>query len=90
MVAVNSIVWDIDNKQLTCVAFLGLRKAFDSSDHAILLERLCKLGVHDIELSWLGLSLYYASTILRIIGHKLCENNAGIIGCLPYQELNCY
>ena len=51
-VAVNSIVWAIDNKQLTCVAFLDLRKAFDSLDHVILLERLCKLGVHDIELSW--------------------------------------
>ena len=52
MVAVNSIIRAIDSKQLTCVAFLDLRKAFDSLDHVILLERLCKLGVHDIELSW--------------------------------------
>ena len=52
MIAVNSIVQAIDNKQLTCVAFLDLCKSFDSLDHVILLERLCKLGVHNIKLSW--------------------------------------
>ena len=31
--------------------------------------------------SVLGLSLYYAGIILRIIGYKFGKNNAGIIGC---------
>ena len=52
LVAINTIVKAIDNKHLACVVFLDLRKAFDSLDHVILLERLCKLGVCDVELSW--------------------------------------
>ena len=35
LVTVNTIVQAIDNKQLTCVAFLDLHKAFDSLDHVI-------------------------------------------------------
>ena len=52
LVAVNTIVQAIDDKRLTCVAFLDLCKVFDSLDHVILLERLCKLRVYGIELSW--------------------------------------
>ena len=35
-----------------CAAFLDLRKAFDSLDHSILLQRLQKLGVMGVELKW--------------------------------------
>jgi len=31
---------------------LDLRKAFDSLDHTIFLDRLCKLGVYRSELTW--------------------------------------
>ena len=52
LVAVNTIVRAVDDKRLTCAAFLDLHKAFDLLDHVILLERLCKLGVYGIELLW--------------------------------------
>ena len=35
-----------------CATFLDLRKAFDSLDHTILLERLHQLGVSGTELLW--------------------------------------
>ena len=35
-----------------CTVFSDLRKAFDSLDHVILLERLSALGVHGTALSW--------------------------------------
>jgi len=37
LTATDTIVNAIDNKAITCVAFLDLRKAFDSLDHVILL-----------------------------------------------------
>ena len=34
----DTVVQAIDNKNVTCAAFLDLRKAFDSLDHVILLQ----------------------------------------------------
>ena len=48
MVAVDSIVQAIDCKLSVCVAFLDLRKAFDSLDHHMLLQRLNCLGVSEL------------------------------------------
>ena len=36
---------NIDNKQLNLAIFLDLKKAFDTVDHRILLEKLRKYGV---------------------------------------------
>jgi len=49
---VDTIVHALDQSLVVSAAFLDLRKAFDSLDHVILLERLHKLGVCDIELKW--------------------------------------
>ena len=46
------IVSALDSGLAVCAAFLDLRKAFDSLDHSILLERLHQLGVCDVELRW--------------------------------------
>ena len=52
LTAIDTIIHAIDNKAIACVAFLDLRKAFDSLDHVILLQRLNSLGVCDVELAW--------------------------------------
>jgi len=50
--AVDTIVNALDSGKVVCTAFLDPRKAFDSLDHSILLDRLCKLGVCGSELTW--------------------------------------
>ena len=42
----------IDNNLLTCGVFLDFAKAFDTVNHAILLNKLEKYGVRGIPLSW--------------------------------------
>ena len=48
----DTIVNALDHRQIVCAVFLDLRKAFDSLDHVMLLERLSTMGVHGVELSW--------------------------------------
>ena len=50
--AVNTIVNALDHRWVVCAAFLDLRKAFDSLDHVMLLERVSAMGVHGTELFW--------------------------------------
>ena len=52
MYAVDTIVQAVDGGNCVCAAFLDLRKAFDSLDHSILLQRLQKLGVMGVKLKW--------------------------------------
>ena len=44
---------NMDKVRLTGVIFLDIRKAFDSVDHSILLEKVQFYGVADRELMWL-------------------------------------
>ena len=44
---------NMDKGRLTGVVFLDIRKAFDSVDHSILLEKVQFYGVADRELMWL-------------------------------------
>jgi len=46
------IVHTLDHNKVVCSAFLDLRKAFDSLDHGLLLQRLNCMGVHGIEIAW--------------------------------------
>ena len=43
--AVDTVVNTLDRCEVVCAAFLDLRKAFDSLDHVVLLERLSTIGV---------------------------------------------
>ena len=43
---------NIDNGKLTGVVFIDIRKAFDSIDHAILLQKLAYYGVSQLEHTW--------------------------------------
>ena len=50
--AIDKIVNALDQHLIVSAAFLDLRKAFDSSDHVILLQHLECLGVCGIEVKW--------------------------------------
>ena len=50
--AVDTITQALDNGDSVCAAFLDLRKAFDSLDHCLLLQRLFDLGISGVELTW--------------------------------------
>ena len=50
--AVDIISNSIDSGNAVCVAFLYLKKAFDSLDHCILLQRLSEFGVSTAALGW--------------------------------------
>ena len=43
---------NMDNGKLTGVVFIDIRKAFDSIDHAILLQKLAYYGVLQLEHTW--------------------------------------
>jgi len=51
-VAVDIISNSIDSGNAVCIAFLDLKKAFDSLDHYILLQSLSELGVLNAALNW--------------------------------------
>ena len=42
----------MDQGQLTGAVFIDLRKAFDTVDHSVLLDKLSNLGIVDIERGW--------------------------------------
>ena len=52
LVASDTIAQALDSGKSSCIAFLDLRKAFDSLDHVLLLQRLYRLGVCGKEIAW--------------------------------------
>ena len=57
LVASDIIAQALDYGQFSCIAFLDLRKAFDSLDHVLLLRMLYHLGVCGSEIAWFTSSL---------------------------------
>ena len=43
---------NIDNKQLTVVAFVDLRKAFDTVNHELLISNLTNIGCTEESVEW--------------------------------------
>ena len=43
---------NIKIQQLTIAIFMDFRKAFDSIDHEILLQKIAKLGFHENSIKW--------------------------------------
>ena len=49
----NDIFDSINNGKVTLAAFIDLKKAFDTVNHIILLEKLERMGIRDINLKWI-------------------------------------
>ena len=59
---------NIDLRQLTGAVFVDLRKAFDTVDHTILLQKLSTLGVIDHENNWFNDYLSGRSQVVNFNG----------------------
>ena len=52
LLAVDHVATSLDKGSVVCAAFIDLRKAFDSLDHCLLLQRISELGVHSTAVEW--------------------------------------
>ena len=52
MLFMNTLSASLNNNQISIAIFCDLRKAFDTVNHSILLEKLKNLGVRGVELLW--------------------------------------
>ena len=52
LLAVDHIATSLDKGSVVCAAFIDLRKAFDSLDHCLLLQKNSELGVHSTVVEW--------------------------------------
>ncbi len=57
-----------NKKQHTIAIFCDLRKAFDTVDHEILLQKLHKIGVRGVELEWFRSYLFSRKQFVNIEG----------------------
>ena len=49
---IDRVMHDLDNRKIPIAIFLDLSKAFDTIDHAILLDKLKYYGINGLALSW--------------------------------------
>ena len=63
---VNIIQNNMDSKLFTCGIFIGLKKAFDTVDHAILLKKLDHYGIRGIINDWFSSYLLARSQITEV------------------------
>ena len=67
---VNDIAYALDNKQDCVALFIDLSKAFDSVDHALLLNRLAEIGLDRKACKWFKNYLSDRSQAVVADGHK--------------------
>ena len=77
---VDEILFNMNNRLLTGVCQLDIRKGFDSVNHEILLHKLEKYGVLNVSLSWFQSYLSSRSQIVKVNGKisNVCTVNIGV------------
>ena len=63
---VNVIQNNMDEKRFTCGIFLDLKKAFDTVDHLILLQKLNHYGIRRINKDWFASYLLDRSQVTEV------------------------
>ena len=64
----DEIFTNVDKGVPSGVLFLDIRKAFDTDDHIILLQKLCKIGVTVDSVQWFGSYLEGRSQVTKVNG----------------------
>ena len=73
MVIVNlmeKITNSLDNKKTVVNVFIDLKKALDTIDHTILLQKMNHYGIHEIVNQWVSSYLSHRKKYIRIKGAK--------------------
>jgi exonuclease III len=71
----NKLADSLNSKKFSAVIYCDLKKAFDTCDHQILLKKLQKIGVNNIELKWFESYLYNRKQFVQIGDIKSCLLN---------------
>jgi hypothetical protein len=76
----NKISGALENREHSIAIFCDLRKAFDCCDHAILLKKLKKMGVADVELFWFNNYLKNRQQFVSVnnCNSSMCFTNIGV------------
>ena len=75
---VNALLQSMDKGKLTLGICIDFKKAFDTIDHSILLEKLEYYGIRGIVLQWFR---SYLSNRSQVLGYKDELSSNGIISC---------
>ena len=71
----NDIIMSLDTGHYVILVLLDLSAAFDTIDHAILLERLSTLGIQDLALEWLSSYITDRTQSININGQFSSETS---------------
>ena len=72
---VNNIYEGFENSQYTVGVFIDLKKAFDTVNHEILLDRLNFYGIRGIPLTWLTSYLSHRQQCVMVHDHSSSYNS---------------
>ena len=75
---IDDILENVNNKEITALCFLDIRKCFDTIDHKILLTKLYKYGIQNTELMWFKSYLADRKQVLYCNGASSTELGVNI------------
>ena len=79
---INQIENNVDNKMYSCAIFIDLKKAFDTVDHSILLQKLDHYGVRGVINDWFASYLLGRQQTTQI-GVKNISKKEAILSGVP-------
>ena len=79
------ILKEFDRKYFTVAIFLDLKKAFETVNHTILLQKLAMIGVSDSVLSWFQ---SYLTERKQCVKYKDCYSDYKVLSCSVPQGSN--
>ena len=87
---VNNIYEGFENNQYIVGVFIDLKKAFDTVNHEILLDKLNFYGIRDIPLTWLISYLSHREQCVMVHDHTSLYNSVvcGVLGPLLFSFIH--